>query len=280
MPNPLVIVLPRLHYALAAEDARALNLSLPEGARTLWPGLPDMPNHAYAPALPWSPAQAAACLADFEQNAREGARGLAVAPLAAQNLLFSGAALSPEEQDALARLGERDSSPSRAATSISPSSERLKRESAQRALLLAWLQERQSIELAELARSVAQKQASLAELLGDGFTTPPPDSPQERELPPAPAWRAVLDAAVTLLDGEAKERDLRFLVLDRDMAEALESIPPARRLPLAENEHVPAGFTLLRAPLSAVPGPTAGGAADDATRDLDGPCLTFLCPTF
>ena len=44
-----LLSLPRLHPELA---------SLPEGCRTLWPGLPRRPEHAWAPELPWPPALA------------------------------------------------------------------------------------------------------------------------------------------------------------------------------------------------------------------------------
>ena len=109
--TPLLIALPHLHPELVREDARTLGLSLPEETLVLWPGLPGMPEHAHAPALPWSPAQAAACLADFERTIRDGAHGLAVTPLAAGGLSSSGGDLSPAEQDALARL--KDAAPTR-----------------------------------------------------------------------------------------------------------------------------------------------------------------------
>lgn len=127
-------------------------------------GTAGMPEHAHAPALPWSPAQAAACLADFERTIRDGAHGLAVTPLAAGGLSSSGGDLSPAEQDALARLKDGGTPSIRP---DAPSVIRLKRENAQRTLLLAWLQEQQNIELKELARSVTRKQAGLAALLGD-----------------------------------------------------------------------------------------------------------------
>ena len=41
-----ILALPRLHAELA---------NLPEGAVTLWPGLPRRPEHAWAPAMPLSP---------------------------------------------------------------------------------------------------------------------------------------------------------------------------------------------------------------------------------
>ncbi len=280
----LVIALPRLHPALIEEDAHALGLTVPEAVRTLWPGLPGKPENAYAPALPWSPAQAAACLADFEQNARDGARGLALMPLAAQSLLPSDAVLSPAEQDALARLTEREYSSSKETSPATPSVVRQKQENAQRSLLLAWLQEQQALELAELTRSVAQKQRKLAGLLSDGFPASPPDASNRAERPAATAWRAVLEAAVTLLDREIQECDLRFLVLDRDMADALESISPARLLPASAEKQAaePAakGFFVLRTHLSAVPGQNHGltRISAPAVKNRDDPVLTFLCP--
>ncbi len=281
----LVIALPHLHPALVEEDARALGLHVPEGIHTLWPGLPGKPDNAYAPVLPWSAAQAAACLADFEQSARDGARGLALTPLAAQSLLPSDAVLSPAEQDALARLAEHAPSSSRETSPATPSVVRQKQEYAQRALLLAWLQEQQALELAELTRSVARQQSRLAGLLGDGFPAPSPHISNRAERPTATAWRAVLEAAVTLLDREIQECNLRFLVLDRDMADALESISPAKRLPApAANQTAEApdnGFSVLRAQLSAVPGQIHGltRISAPAMKREDDPVLTFLCPT-
>lgn len=269
--TPLLIALPHLHPELVREDARTLGLSLPEETLVLWPGLPGMPEHAHAPALPWSPAQAAACLADFERTIRDGAHGLAVTPLAAGGLSSSGGDLSPAEQDALARLKDGGTPSIRP---DAPSVIRLKRENAQRTLLLAWLQEQQNIELKELARSVTRKQADLAALLGDGLAPPRSASPEEPVLPPPAAWRAVLEAAATLLDRETREGSLRFLVLDRDMADTLTSIPPARILPPPEGVQPPAPFPVLRLHLSAIPGLSSGSAGGTP----DDPVLTFLCP--
>ena len=248
--TPLLIALPHLHPELVREDARTLGLSLPEETLVLWPGLPGMPEHAHAPALPWSPAQAAACLADFERTIRDGAHGLAVTPLAAGGLSSSGGDLSPAEQDALARLKDGGTPSIRP---DAPSVIRLKRENAQRTLLLAWLQEQQNIELKEPPRSA---------------------SPEEPVLPPPAAWRAVLEAAATLLDRETREGSLRFLVLDRDMADTLTSIPPARILPPPEGVQPPAPFPVLRLHLSAIPGLSSGSAGGTP----DDPVLTFLCP--
>lgn len=290
MPNhsspALVIALPHLHPTLVEEEVCALGLNVPEGIRTLWPGLPGKPEKAYAPVLPWSVAQASACLADFEQNARDGARGLALMPLAAQSLFPSDAVLSPAEQDALARLTERDPPSSKQTSPAIPSVARQKQEHAQRTLLLAWLQEQQALELTELTRSVARKQSKLAGLLGEGFPEPPPDASSRAECQAGTAWRAVLEAAVILLDREIQECDLRFLVLDRDMADALENLSSAKRLPAPAAKHTAEpgdnGFSVLRAHFSAVRDRIHGLNRISAPimKSEDDPVLTFLCPLF
>ena len=66
MTAPFLLTLPRLHAELAPQA---------EGCLTLWPGLPRRPEHAWAPAMPWSESMAASCLADYERAGRDGASG-------------------------------------------------------------------------------------------------------------------------------------------------------------------------------------------------------------
>ena len=70
------LALPRLHAELLPHI---------DGCRTLWPGLPGRPESAWAPALPWSPSMAAACLADYERVCRDGASGSPVLTLGAES---------------------------------------------------------------------------------------------------------------------------------------------------------------------------------------------------
>ena len=248
----LLLALPRLHAVLAEEEGRRLVSSLPENMLTLWPGLPEQPEKSLLPDLPWTPAQAAACLADFERSAREGAHGLAVTHLTVRDMQSAAAGLSPEEQDALARLQVMETG-EEPEEDDSPTARQLRRESAQRTLLLNWLQEKQYLELNELSRLVASKQAGLAGILGEGRL------PKMKELaaeePPVPAWRALLDAAAVLLEKEIAE-GLRIVALDADMAEALAQIPASRRVE-TEGDEVPEGFKLISAPVNAVPGMAA-----------------------
>ncbi len=267
MPNPsavLYIALPHLHPALVEQDARRLGLALPEGVRSLWPGLPAMPEGTFAPeTLPWSPSQASVCLADFERNIRDGARGMALAPLAARDIYPAGPMIGPEEEAALLRLNA-GTAPSREMEQT-PNLQQL-RESAQRTLILAWLQERQALEMAELERSVAQGKQTLAGLLGDGSPSHAEQSEPTTPSTPKGVWRAILDAALTLLEPEPSRNGLRLLILDEDMSDALKQ--KDLHLPPPEGESPPPGFAFLTLPQSAL---SASPQSGDKT-------LIFLCP--
>lgn len=265
MPNSsaaLFIALPHLHPVLVEQDARRLGLSLPEGVRSLWPGLPAMPEGSFAPeTLPWTASQASACLADFERNIRDGARGMALAPLAARDIYPSGPQISPEEEAAILRLNTGT-----AFAEQDPNLQQL-RESAQRTLILAWLQERQALEMAELERSVAQGKQTLAGLLGDGSPSPAEHIEAPMLSTPKGVWRAILDAALTLLEPELSRNTLRLLILDEDMSDVLKQ--KALRLPPPERESPPPGFTFLTLPLSAL---------SPRSPQHDDKTLIFLCP--
>jgi diguanylate cyclase (GGDEF)-like protein len=125
-----LLALPRLHAELAA---------LPEGVATLWPGLPRRPESAWAPAMPLSPSIASACLADYERACRDGASGAPVHALGAEH---APADLSDAERRA---LREMSGLPAEAP-------EQPLRQTAQQVLLLAWLQEKQALDMAELEK--------------------------------------------------------------------------------------------------------------------------------
>ena len=187
------LALPRLHPELAAASPRPL----PEGTLFLWPGLPRPPQSGvFAPDYPWTPDQAAACLADFERAGREGVRGAPVAAFSALGALGAGDDLSPEERRALSELmGELSSASDRAVDA----NDETGRQAAQRTLLLAWLQEKQVLELRELEQRVRRGQSALAGLLGEGVV-PEADfvgvASGGASLPP---WRSVLAAASAFL---------------------------------------------------------------------------------
>ena len=184
------LALPRLHPELAAASPRPL----PEGTLFLWPGLPRPPQSGvFAPDYPWTPDQAAACLADFERAGREGVRGAPVAAFSALGALGAGDDLSPEERRALSELmGELSSASDRAVDA----NDETGRQAAQRTLLLAWLQEKQVLELRELEQRVRRGQSALAGLLGEGVV-PEADfvgvASGGASLPP---WRSVLASPV------------------------------------------------------------------------------------
>ncbi|MCH5277973.1 MAG: hypothetical protein J1E80_09115 [Desulfovibrionaceae bacterium] len=252
------LVLPRLHPELVSPAL------LPEGALFLWPGLPRPPRSGvFLPAYPWTPDQAAACLADFERAGRDGAGGTHAARLrAADSGWLPGLPadrprdLPESERRALRRFMEQ-AAPSPAlpnpAFSRAPDDaqgddpdglERL-RQTAQQTLLLAWLQEKQALELRELSLRARREQAALAGLLGEG--NPPPFSPGPDDMalappPPLPPWRAVLAAAALFLPAPSASpapdegRGMAVLALDRDMSESLAHLAEGEGAPLCACE--------------------------------------------
>lgn len=170
-----LLALPRLHAELAA---------LPEGGVTFWPGLPRRPESAWAPAMPLSPAIASACLADYERACRDGASGAPVHALGAEH---APADLSDAERRA---LREMSGLPAEAP-------EQPLRQTAQQVLLLAWLQEKQALDMAELEKKISDSRRSLASLIS-GRTRVGEASflPDDSELPD---WKKTLAAALAFL---------------------------------------------------------------------------------
>lgn len=102
MPNPsavLYIALPHLHPALVEQDARRLGLALPEGVRSLWPGLPAMPEGTFAPeTLPWNLSQGFRLSGRFRmEHPRRSARR--------RSLLWPPATSTPQARDRSGRRG-------------------------------------------------------------------------------------------------------------------------------------------------------------------------------
>ena len=258
------LALPRLHPELAAASPRPL----PEGTLFLWPGLPRPPQSGvFAPDYPWTPDQAAACLADFERAGREGVRGAPVAAFSALGALGAGDDLSPEERRALSELmGELSSASDRAVDA----NDETGRQAAQRTLLLAWLQEKQGLELRELEQRVRRGQSALAGLLGEGVV-PEADfvgvASGGASLPP---WRSVLAAASVFLPRSvAGSDDTAVLALDRDMVATLAALASDQAAGTNENawmgaERLPEGFSGARIPLGRALG--RGWTVPESTR--------------
>ncbi|PWM65528.1 MAG: hypothetical protein DBX67_05425 [Desulfovibrionaceae bacterium] len=258
------LALPRLHPELAAASPRPL----PEGTLFLWPGLPRPPQSGvFAPDYPWTPDQAAACLADFERAGREGVRGAPVAAFSALGALGAGDDLSPEERRALSELmGELSSASDRAVDA----NDETGRQAAQRTLLLAWLQEKQVLELRELEQRVRRGQSALAGLLGEGVV-PEADfvgvASGGASLPP---WRSVLAAASVFLPRSvAGSDDTAVLALDRDMVATLAALASDQAAGTNENawmgaERLPEGFSGARIPLGRALG--RGWTVPESTR--------------
>ena len=306
------LVLPRLHPELLPP------LPLPEGALLLWPGLPRPPQSGvFLPAWPWSPAQAAACVDDFERAGRDGAAGAPVVSLWAAGPGLADE-LSAGERQALRQFMEQAPRPASSKDSPNQSADkfpdnpaanpaeeearRKMRQTAQQTLLLAWVQERQALELRDLKRRARRERAALAGLLGEGnpalLSPEPPESAHQAPDPlPLPPWRAVLAAAALFLPPAApatapaasraassasepsafsepsassvgEYRDMAVLALDRDMAECLAALAePGHSAPFSP----PPGFRGARLPLNRVLGRawSAGrNTAPEAAHDI------------
>ena len=170
-----LLALPRLHAELAA---------LPEGGVTLWPGLPRRPENAWVPAMPLSPSLSSACLADYERACRDGASGSPVHALGAEH---APADLSEAERRA---LREMSGLPAEAP-------EQPLRHTAQQVLLLAWLQEKQALDMAELEKKISASRRELSSLIS-GRTRVGEASflPADNDLPD---WKKTLSAALAFL---------------------------------------------------------------------------------
>ena len=197
-----LLALPRLHPELAA---------LPEGCATLWPGLPRRPESAWAPAMPLSPVIASACLADYERACRDGASGAPVHALGAEH---APADLSDAERRALREMsGQPAEEP-----------EQPLRQTAQQVLLLAWLQEKQALDMAELEKKISDSRRKLAGLIS-GRTRVGEASflPEDSELPD---WKKTLAAALAFLPDMPE--NTAFWVSSPAMAQAASEIKSER----------------------------------------------------
>ncbi len=209
MDTYFLLALPRLHAELAA---------LPEGCRTLWPGLPHRPEQAWEPPMPWPAPMAAACLEDYERAGRDGASGAPVLPLSASPL---PADLSAAEQRAL-----REMSGLPAEVPEQPF-----RKNAQQILLLIWLQEKQALEMAALKQKIGASRQTLASLISGRVRTGERTFlPDENELPD---WNRVLAATLAFLPD--MPASTAFFISSRSMAESLGEL----KAPAATAEGLP-----------------------------------------
>ena len=250
MDASFFLALPRLHAELSA---------LPEGAVTLWPGLPRRPEHAWAPAMPLSPAIASACLADYERACRDGASGAPVHALGAEH---APADLSEAERRALREMSGLPAE----------EPEQPLRQTAQQVLLLAWLQEKQALDMAELEKKISASRRELAGLLS-GRTRVGEASflPRDNDLPD---WKKTLAAALAFLPDMPE--NTAFWVSSPAMAQA------ASELEGEEADSLPAGSRAFRVSAAALAALCGRSAAERLERALGkeqlGRTLTLVLP--
>ena len=215
MDTPLYLALPGLH----AEFLPPLT-----GCRTVWPGLPGRPDSAWAPALPWSPAMAAACLADYERACRDGASGSPVLTIGAEP---APSDLSDAERRALREMtGLPTEEPQQPL-----------RQNAQQVLLLVWLQEKQALEMAALEQKISNSRRALSGLIsGVSRSGSPRVMPNERDLPD---WKRTLAAVLAFLPDMPEGTTL--VVTSSAMVNAVSEL----HAPDAPN--APAGYHAVRA---------------------------------
>lgn len=195
MPT-LLLALPYLHAELAPSSAHC---------RTIWPGLPKKPAHAWEPHLPFSPAMAAACLADYERACLDGASGTPVLTLGAET---APPDLSAAERRALNEMAglpqEKEEAPLR--------------HTAQQMLLLIWLMEKQALEMASLESKIGDARITLAGIFSGHAKTKAkqPALPSETELP---HWSKALFAALAFV--QDMPEPTAFAITCPSMAKAL-----------------------------------------------------------
>ncbi len=196
MKHSLFLAVPWMHAEL---------IDLPEDCLTLLPGLPLHAGRTWQPAdLPWTGAEASACLAEFERAVLDGAAGTPVQSLYAAP--YSGG-FSESEAAALREMAGVEAVPQSTAAA----------RRAQHVLLLAWLKEKQSLEMAELEAHIAQKRHSLSLLLsGRKILAERPPSVPEASLP---SWRETFAAILTFLP--SMPQDTAFYVCSPEMAGAI-----------------------------------------------------------
>ena len=227
---------PRLH--------RELLPSHPECA-TLWPGLSHAPAGTWVPHLPLSPALADASLSDFRRACRDGACG---SPVHALSLEKAPSDITGEELRALRELKGLPPDPP----------EQPLRAVAQQILILAWLQEEQTLEMALLEQKIRTSRTALKGLItgtaSSGLESPQP--PSERELP---SWEKMLAAFLAFTPDLPAGTAL--LATSREMSAALKEWLTIHPLPCSD------GSTSIRVRISELIGLCPAIYADRLRRD-------------
>lgn len=192
--NDSVVYVPTMHREFFPEGFAAC-------VRPVWPGLPDggeEPDKWYPTALPYTPREAAACLAELAQMDEAGLASLSEAAPSRGELKAR-----QERQDlkSFARTGERQDVPR-------PVSAGERGRWAQRFLLLGWLQEERVLDMERLAARYRMGAEKLASRLGSEEGAEDVFSDligMMRELVPdeaatlLPSWRFMLDLLAILL---------------------------------------------------------------------------------
>ncbi len=199
MEHSLFLAVPRMHEELAA---------LPPGCRVLLPGLPQQAANSWMPAgLPMTGAEAAACLAAFESSVRDGARGTPVQSLYAGRLPDG---LSASEMRALQEM-------TGGAEGMPAYQDDMPARQAQYVLLLAWLREKQALEMADLQGRIAATRHSLSSILsGRKIAGEKRPAVSEDDLSP---WRQTFAAFLAFLP--CMPQDTAFYICSPDMAEEI-----------------------------------------------------------
>ena len=163
-PVPIGAV-PVLAVPLLHPDSAAARL---DSVTHLWPGLPRVPETGFwQPAdYPFSPQQAAACLADLQAMSEAALSGVPLQALAAREHRPQ-AAKHLEEQAALARFAEDGQAPKDTFDTAPDTAAHvaLHRKAAQKVLLWAWLLEERYREVRELSRSWEEGAGHLVDAL-------------------------------------------------------------------------------------------------------------------
>lgn len=268
------LYLPRMHREFLPAALSALP---PEALLTLWPGLPRAAEGTYVPTYPWSEAQAAAALADFERASQWGSVG---SPIQSQTVRALNTGMkSPAEKENTPKPGENVGSlvaalrqpaqPSAPqpikqspAQAQKPEIDLALRAAAQSNLVLAWSQERRLLEMLALRRKVEKSQESLQELFSpdqegaEGLAIPnTPDIPvlsfiTPDELALLPPWPLVLSAAAHFV-----QPDQALLTAEPALVALLHTLPRCEQTSCPRRH--PA-FACTQAGLGTVLGQAAG----------------------
>ncbi len=252
--NDSIVYVPTMHREFFPEG-------FSECVRPFWPGLSSRhcgqqnPDAWHEISLPYTPAEAAACLAELAQLDEAGIASLS------DTGTYPGASahrLSRERHDLklFAETGE-----CREAGKEGPSTEDMQRW-AQRFLLLGWLQEERVMEMEALSERYRAGAEKLAVHLGEQNPAAEPSDEDAgmlsgllgmmQDLVPEdlttllPSWRFILDLlAIVLPDGTiACTADQRMAKAFAEAGICQEPLSPSHLARLPEDWHAPAGYAV------------------------------------